>query len=149
MITEVILSATHILLIMGWVTFLAAQTALCHIPWNQSAVLLRLMRLDKLAWVCALLLLVSGFARMFLGMKGWLFFATQWALYAKLAVFFLMLVLEFWVSFRYRSWFAQGQGQQQLPEPAQIKKVYRVLMIQTHLMVALPILAALLARGIV
>ena len=148
MTLEIILSASHILLIMGWVSFLAAQTALSHADWMNAAVLRRLMRLDFYAWLCALLLLMSGVLRLYFGMKGWEFFVTQWALYLKLTVFGLLLLIEFWVTLQYRLWWHAREDGTSLPDVQHIRNVRKALMLQTHLMIALPILGAMLSRGV-
>ena len=148
MTLEIILSASHILLIMGWVSFLAAQTALSHAEWMNVAVLRRLLRLDSYAWLCALLLLLSGVLRLFLGLKGWDFFATQWALYLKITVFGSLLLIEFWVSLQYRLRWRAHEADATLPDGPHIRNVRKALILQTHLMIVLPILGALLSRGV-
>lgn len=148
MTLEIILSASHILLIMGWVSFLAAQTALSHADWMSAPVLRRLMRLDYYAWLCALLLLLSGVLRLYYGMKGWAFFATQWTLYLKIMVFGFLLLIEFWVTLQHRLWWRAHEDSASLPDAPHIRNVRKALMLQTHLMIALPILGAMLSRGV-
>lgn len=145
---EIILSVAHITLIVAWATFITAQTALLRPAWLNAAVLPRLIRLNYLALLCAVLLLVSGLARLFVGAKPWAFYLPQYALHIKLILFVLMLGMG-WMPLRaYRLWQKQWAVDLTLPTEFMQNRARTWLMWQSHLFVVLIVLGACLARGV-
>ena len=112
---EILLSTLHITLIVSWATFIAAQTALLRPAWLNAAVIMRLIRLNYLALGCAVLLLASGVARLFLGAKPWVFYAPQIALHIKLTVFFMVMGMGYIPLRAYRTWQKQWSMDLSLP----------------------------------
>ena len=70
MTLEALLAYGHIVSLLMAATFLASQTALCRSEWLNAAAVERLVRLDRLWWLSALAVLLTGLARSYWGMKG-------------------------------------------------------------------------------
>ncbi|RIX70400.1 DUF2214 family protein, partial [Acidovorax cavernicola] len=64
---EATLAALHILAVLTLVVFLSSQAALCRAEWMNAAVVRRLARLDLIDGLAALLLLLTGLARLYWG----------------------------------------------------------------------------------
>ena len=63
MTLEALLAYGHIVSLLMAATFLASQTALCRSEWLNAAAVERLVRLDRLWWLSALAVLLTGLAR--------------------------------------------------------------------------------------
>lgn len=146
--TEILLSALHITLILAWTSFIASQAALCHPEWLNAAVIARLIRLNHLATVCAVLLLGSGLARVVWGVKTWFFYVLQWGLYVKVAVFLVVLLMGYIPLRRYHVWQKGWDSDSVLPSIHEQYHARRWLMWQSHLLMVLIVLGACLARGV-
>ena len=70
MTLEAILAALHLVAILTFVVFLSSQAALCRMEWMNAAVVERLVRLDVIYGAAALVMIGSGLARLFWGIKG-------------------------------------------------------------------------------
>jgi hypothetical protein len=64
------LAYAHLLAILSLVVFLSSEAALCRAEWMNEAVVRRLGRLDLIYGLSALAVLLTGLARIDLGMKG-------------------------------------------------------------------------------
>ncbi|MFG6447723.1 DUF2214 family protein [Roseateles sp. BYS180W] len=148
MTLEATLAAVHFLAIMTLVVFLGSQAALCRTEWLNAAVVHRLVRLDLLYAVAALLVLASGLARAYWGMKGGAWYWSQPLLHAKLTVFVLIGLLSLRPTLRFRQWRRQLLQTGALPEAAEVQSTRRWVMWEAHLLMLLPVLGALLARGV-
>ena len=71
MTLEAVLAALHILAILTFVVCLSSQAARCRIEWLNAAVVERLVRLDVIYNVTALVLLLTGLARVVWVEYGW------------------------------------------------------------------------------
>lgn len=80
------LAYAHLLAILSLIVFLSSEAALCRAEWMNEAVVRRLGRLDLIYGLSALAVLLTGLARIYLGMKGsaW-YWGNPW-LHAKLAL---------------------------------------------------------------
>ena len=70
MTLEAVLASLHLVAILTLVVFMSSQAALCRIEWLNAAVVERLVRLDVIYNVTALVLLLTGLARVVWGIKG-------------------------------------------------------------------------------
>ena len=70
MTLEAVLASLHLVAILTLVVFLSSQAALCRTEWLNAALVERLVRLDVIYGVTALVLLLTGLARVVWGIKG-------------------------------------------------------------------------------
>ncbi|QIL45129.1 DUF2214 family protein [Acidovorax sp. HDW3] len=145
---EALLAYGHILAILMAVTFLASETALCRAEWMNAAVVERLVRLDLLWGISALCVLASGLARSYWGMKGADWYWAQPLLHAKLTLFVLVALLSLLPTRRFLQWRRTLRATGALPSAEALRATRRLVMIEAHALVLLPLLGVLLARGI-
>ena len=117
--------------------------------WPPSPDWLRsLARVDQAYGGAALLLLAAGFARVFWGAKGADFYLDNPVFWAKIAVFVAVGLLSIVPTVRYPRWLRQFKTEGRLPTEAQVEGTRRWVGWQLLLIVSLPVLAAMMARGI-
>ncbi len=148
MIVEAALAYAHLAAILAWVVFLSSATALARVEWLNSAALVRLQRVDRIAFAAALVTLGTGLARAVWGIKGLGWYASQPLLWGKAALWLVMLALGLGVTQRIASWRRRCDTEGQLPSAEALAWLRRQLMWSAHLMVLPPLLGVLLARGL-
>lgn len=148
MTTEALLAYGHILAILMMVTFLASETALCRSEWMNEKVVERLVRLDLLYAVSALLVLATGLARTWWGIKGAGWYWAQPLLHAKVTLFVVVAALSFVPTRRFLAWRRTARSGGGLPSAGQVRATRRIVMVEAHLVALIPLLAVLLARGV-
>ena len=107
-----------------------------------------LARVDQAYGGAAMLLLAAGFARVFWGAKGADFYLDNPVFWAKVAVFVGVGLLSIVPTVRYPRWLKQLKADGRLPAEAQVQDTRCWVGWQLLLFVALPVLAAMMARGI-
>lgn len=148
MILESLLAWAHIMAFIMLATFMTAETALCRADWMNPAVVRRLVRMNALSLLSALIVLATGVARTFWGMKGAGWYWSQHLLHAKIALLVAMALLLFMAARRYRSWRHRLDADGALPAADELKKTRLLVMWAAHLMVVVVLLAVFLARGV-
>lgn len=126
---------------------LAAEFVLLRQPPSPDWVR-TLARVDQVYGGSALLLLAAGFARVAWGAKGADFYLDNPVFWAKVAVFVLVGLLSIVPTLRYPRWLRQLRTSGRLPAEAQVDGTRRWVGCQFLLLVILPVLAAMMARGI-
>jgi putative membrane protein len=145
---EVALAYAHLIAILTWVVFIGSSTALTRADWLNAAALARLARVDRLAGIGAMGVLLTGAARVLWGMKGAAWYAGQPLLWGKLLLWGLIVAGGVSASQRIQSWQRASAAGHGLPPEADVAAVRRRLMMASHLMLLVPLLAVCLARGI-
>lgn len=148
MTTEALLAYAHILSILMAATFLASEAALCRKEWLNPAVVERLVRVDMLYGLSAILVLATGLARIGWGMKGAGWYWSQPLLHAKVTLFVVIGLLSIVPTVRFVRWRRALRASGQLPPDEAVRSTRRLVMIEAHLMVLIPLLAVFLARGV-
>lgn len=148
MTTEALLAYAHILAILMAVTFLASEAALCRKEWMNPAVVERLARVDMLYGISAMVLLATGVARTWWGMKGAGWYWSQPLLHAKVTLFVVIGLMSIVPTVRILRWRRQLRATGALPAQDEVGATRRLVMIEAHLLVLIPLLAVFLARGI-
>jgi len=85
--------------------------------------------------------------RLFLGTKASAWYAANWLLHAKVALFVLMAALSVAASRAMARWRRQLGERGALPDEAEIRRVRRLVMRAGHVLPVIPLPAAFLARG--
>lgn len=141
---ESLLAFFHIAAFVAWVALAASQVALCRAEWLNEAALRRMARLDALLWGAAVLVLVSGLLRVYLGKFGADFYWANWLLHLKLTLFAVVLALQALVTWRLSRWRAVLPA---LPNAVQVRAVRVLWLAATSIMVLLPLVGVFMARG--
>ena len=147
MTTEALLAFAHISAILVFVVFLAGETVLCRSDWMNAAVVARLVRLDAAFGLSAIAVLATGLARSYWGMKGAAWYWSQPLLHAKLGLFVLIGLLSIKPTLTFLRWRKALRASGALPVPAEVRSVRLWLIVETHLVAVMPLLAVFLARG--
>ena len=148
MLLEALLAYAHIAAILGLVVFLTSEAALCRTEWMNAAVVNRLVRVDVLYVVAAVTVLATGIARTAWGMKGMPWYWAQPLLHAKLGLFVVIGLMSAMPTRAFLRWRRQLAATGALPSEQEVKRARRWVMIEAHLLLLVPLLAAMLARGI-
>lgn len=146
--TEALLAYAHILAILSMTVFLASEAALCRAEWFNAAVVERLARVDAIYGASALAVLATGLARTWWGVKGTAWYWSQPLLHAKVTLFVVIGLLSIVPTVRFLRWRRQLRASGALPTEDEIRSTRRLVMIEAHLIVVVPLLAVFLARGI-
>ncbi len=111
-----------------------------------AALARRLAVLDAILGVAAVLVLLTGIARVLSAPQGADFFLQNWVFHAKLTLFFGMALVSVWPTIHFlRGRRLLKQGAAQVTYPRRIKVALRVQMAGFLLIL---LLAAMMARGI-
>ena len=148
MLLEAALAYVHLAAILTLVVFMTSQAALCRPQWLNAAVVRRLARLDWICWGAMAAVLASGLARMAWGAKGLAWYAGQPLIQLKIVLFVAMALIARPASAQFRRWRRALDASGALPDVTQVDSARRWVMIESHLLVLLPLAAVLVARGI-
>ncbi|QNP50300.1 DUF2214 family protein [Diaphorobacter aerolatus] len=148
MTTEALLAYAHFLAILTMTVFLASEAALCRKEWLNAAVVERLARVDMIYGISALVVLITGVARTYWGMKGVGWYWSQPLLHLKVTLFVVIALMSIGPTVRFMRWRRNLRSSGALPSDVEIRNVRRLVMIEAHLLALIPILAVFLARGV-
>lgn len=147
MTLEAILAALHVVAILTFVVFLSSQAALCRIEWLNAAVVERLARLDVIYGVAGVVMIGSGIARVIWGVKGASWYLSQPLFHIKITIVLVMVILSFVPSLAFRRWRRNLLSTGALPGAPEVAKVRRLVMIQSHVLPVVAVIAVFWARG--
>lgn len=147
MTLETLLAAFHILAILTLVVFISSAAALCRPEWFNGAVLERLARIDRIYGIVALLVLLSGLARTFWGMKGMDWYWSAPLLHLKLTLFVIVALVSIKPTLTILRWRRDFRQTGALPAPEAILRTRRLMMLQAHAIPVIAIAAVFFARG--
>jgi putative membrane protein len=148
MLNDALLAWFHHIAAFGLAAVLVVEMAVCK-PGLTSQQMRTLSLYDALYGMFALLMLVAGFLRVYLGVKGAAFYWVNPMFHAKLTLFVAMGLLSVVPTIRYIRWRkAYAADPDFVPSGAEIRSTRMLLHIQATLLLFIPLLAALVARGI-
>ena len=148
MTTEALLAYAHLLAILTMTVFLASEAALCRKEWLNAAVVERLARVDMIYGIAAIAVLATGLARTWWGMKGLGWYWSQPLLHAKVTLFVIIGLISIVPTLRFSRWRKALRATGALPSDAEVRSTRRLVMVEAHLLVVIPLLAVFLARGV-
>lgn len=148
MALEAGLAYLHLLAILTWVVFVGSSTALTRAEWLNESALARLAQVDRVAAIAAMAVLFTGLARVAWGIKGAAWYGAQPLLWAKLVLWLVMVIIGGRASRRIQAWQRASAAGRGLPAADDVAAVRKRLMIASHLMVVVPLVAVCLARGL-
>lgn len=148
---ESFLAALHILAILTVIVFQSSQAALCRQEWMNEAVVHRMRKLDKIFWTVAIIVVLTGVLRLFLGAKGLQWYTSRPLFHIKMTIVLLMGIFSLMVTFKLRQWKIRLINSDGLPEalpwPEEIARVRFWIMTSAHLLPVAGILAVYWSRG--
>ena len=148
MLIESLLAYAHFVAILSVVVFLTSEAALCRSEWLNAAVVRRLARLDVIYLSAAIAVLLTGLARTWWGVKGMGWYWHQPLLHIKLTLFVVIGLISIKPTLAFSRWRKQLDATGVLPAESEVRGVRRLIMIEAHLLVLIPLAATLLARGV-
>ena len=147
MTMETVLACLHLLALLTMVVFLSSEAALCRTEWMNAAVVQRLARLDIIYACAAMAVLLTGLARLFLGVKGVGWYVSQPLFHLKMTLVVVMVVLSFKPTMVFRRWVRQLRDNGSLPAAQEVKSTRKWVMWQAHLVPVIAAVAVFFARG--
>lgn len=148
MATDLILASLHHVLVFAIVAIFAVQMSLVR-PGLGAKAVARLARLDGTYGALAMAIIVVGFGRAIWGLKGWDYYAYYWVFWAKVAAFALVALLSIRPTLAFRAWLRAAKTDPSYEVPAgEIATVRPWLHRQGVVLLLIPILAAMMARGV-
>ena len=147
MTLEAILAYLHIAAILTLVVFISSEAALCRPEWMNAEVVHRLVTVDRVYGVAALAVLLTGFARIYLGVKGAGWYWGNWLLYAKIAAFVVVGLISIAPTLRFARWRKALRATGALPAAEEVRQARKLVMLQAHIIPLIPLAAVFLARG--
>jgi len=144
---EAILAYLHITAILTLVVFIASEAALCRPEWMNAEIVNRLVTVDRVYGIAALAVLLTGFARIYLGVKGAGWYWGNWLLYAKLTAFVAVGLISIAPTLRFVRWRKALRATGALPAAEEVRQARKLVMLQAHIIPLIPLAAVFLARG--
>lgn len=148
MLVDLLLAIAHFLLVFAIVTVLAMELMLLK-PGLSGAALEKLGRVDAIYGGAATLLVLAGFGRVFLGLKGSEFYTANPVFWAKIIAFAALGLISIQPTMRILAWRKAARTDPSFsPSPTEIAGVRRLVHAETAALVLVVILASMMARGI-
>jgi putative membrane protein len=134
------------------IMFLAAALVAEHLlfaPRPDVRVARKIVTVDLVYGVSLLVVFVTGIGRLFHGGKGALFYMQNGAYHTKFALFVLMALLWLYPAAKFFGWRrALKHGAAPALSDAEGRRVLMAIRVQLLILVLLPLLAAMMARGV-
>jgi len=148
MIQDALLAIFHHLTVFTLLALLAAECALIIAPMTALKIHL-LGRLDLAYGLCAVLLLLAGFLRVFYGAKGSAFYLHNPLFMLKIILFAGVAILSMLPTIRFLQWRRRLRKEPAwLPAEMEVRSVAGWIKAELLVFSGIPVLAALMARGI-
>lgn len=148
MLVESLLAYAHFVAILSLVVFITSEAALCRPEWMNAAVVQRLARVDMIYAASAVLVLLTGVARTVWGVKGAGWYWSQPLLHIKFTLFVVIGLLSIRPTLTFIRWKKALAANGSLPTATEVRSTRRLVMVQAHLMLLIPLAAVMLARGV-
>ena len=148
MALDVLLAALHHICVFGLFGILAAEMVLVR-PGISAESVVRVVRIDLFYGILAGLALIAGGLRVIYGAKGAEFYTQNPVFWTKLGLFVLIGILSLPPTRNYIRWRnALRNNPNATPNPVSIQATRNWIHIELVLIFLLPLLAAMMARGI-
>ncbi|KHK56204.1 membrane protein [Ralstonia sp. A12] len=145
---DALLAYLHYISIFTMIVFLTAEAVVLR-PDMTPEIRKRLARYDAVFGFAALAILVTGLLRVFYGAKGYAFYVHNPVFHVKVGLFILVGLISIIPTITILRWNKQGKTLPDfVPTPGEIAKTRRWVMIESHLIIFIPLAAVLMARGI-
>lgn len=144
---EILLPYLHYISIMVIMGALMTEHLLLK-PEMDASRIKSLATIDLIYGISALLVLGTGLLRWFVYGKGFDFYMSNPIFHIKLTLFIIMGILSIWPSIAFLRWNrALRNGEEPVIDARSVKRIHLFLRIELTILVAIPLLAVLMARG--
>ncbi|NMA97891.1 MAG: DUF2214 family protein [Phyllobacteriaceae bacterium] len=144
---DLVLAAAHHLAVFTLVGIFAAEFAMV-LPGLSGQRIGQLAKLDAAYGLMALIVIIVGALRVFLGAIDAGYYLSNFAFWAKMAAFLAMGLLTIPPTIAIRRWMkTAGNATDYVPPEEEITASRRYLHIQAGVLLLIPIFAAAMARG--
>lgn len=127
---------------------IVAEAFILRLAVNAAAARL-LLRVDLFYGLSAVLLILAGISRVIWGAKGWSFYEAEPFFWAKMGVFALIGLVSIVPTRAFIRWANAAKADANFVAPdAEVKRVRRLVAIETHSVALLLLFASLMARGL-
>ncbi len=148
MLLDATLAYLHFLSIISLVALILAEAALLR-PALIAQSGRWLAKLDIGVAVAAVVVLAGGLSRALWGAKGWAYYAHNPVFHAKIGLFVLIALLSIVPTLQFIRWARAFRRDPACMVPAaELKRARRYVLIELHLLVLLPLLGVMMARGL-
>ena len=147
MTQEALLAYAHLLAIFTMIVFLTSEAALCRPEWLNAVIVERLAKIDMVYGISAGVVLLTGLARVFLGMKGAAWYGHNPLLYVKVGLFLAIGIISILPTLAFIRWRRALRANGSLPATDEVGRVRKLVMAQAHIIPIVPLAAVFLARG--
>mgnify|MGYP003621440974 FL=1 len=147
MLLESALAYVHLAFIFSLIVFQGSLAALLRAEWFNAAVLTRLQRIVLINKAAMALVIATGVARFFWGIKPAAWYLANPLMHAKLTLVLIMLVLALPSYRAVKNWQKAYAATGALPTGVAIQSARRWAMRSSHLMLLIPVFAVLMANG--
>lgn len=145
--TDLLLAIAHHLLVFSLAAILAAELAIIR-PGLGGASLRRLGIIDLHYGLIATLILIVGFARVYMGVKGPDAYLGNWAFWAKIGAFVVVGLLSALPTMRILQWRKTARADPGFAlTDGEVRAVRPFLLAEVAVFALIPIFAAMMARG--
>lgn len=147
MLTDAILAWLHFALIFALISVLTIELVSLRYC-DRADTLARLTKVDLVYLIIAGLVLLSGLARVFFGVKGAAFYAGTWLFHLKLTLFVLVGLISIAPTLSFMRWRkAQKANSAFVPPLAEVSRARLLVHVELTLILLIPLVASLMARG--
>jgi len=144
---EAILAYLHFIAILTLVVFIASEAALCRVEWMNAKVVERLVAVDRIYGIAAGLVVLTGVARTWWGIKGMGWYWHQPLLHLKVLLFVIVGLVSIKPTIVFIRWRRELRTSGMLPTEADVRTARKWVMVQAHIIPFIPLAAVFLARG--
>ena len=145
---DALLAYLHYISIFTLIVFLTAEAVVLR-PDTTPEIRKRRARYDAVFGFAALAVLITGLLRVFYGAKGYAFYVHNPVFHVKVGLFILVGLMSIVPTINILRWKKQGKTLPDfVPTPSEIAKTRRWVMVESHLIIFIPLAAVLMARGI-
>lgn len=148
MLIDALLAWVHFLLAFLLVGTLVAEAFILRLPVDGRVARL-LARVDLFYGLSAGLLIIAGVSRVIWGAKGWAYYQGEPFFWAKMAAFAAVGLISILPTMTFLRWRRASKASASFAVPeAEVRRVRRYVMAETHLIALLLLFAVLMARGV-
>jgi putative membrane protein len=148
MVRDALLAYAHFLSILATAALLVVEVFLCR-PVLAAARARLLSRVDLMYFGAAILALATGVLRVFFGLKGAAFYLNNPVFYTKVGLFLVIALISINPTLRFMRWGQEAAARPEQPIANQeVQQAARFIYIELGLLALLPLLGALMARGV-
>jgi putative membrane protein len=143
MVLDLVLAICHHLAVFVVFAVLVMEFALLKLPLTERAVQF-IAKVDLGYGIAAAVVVTAGLVRVFQGARGAAFYSHNPVFWVKMGLFVVIGLISIAPTLRFIAW----RKTSELPEAADVVRVQRLVTLELGLFMGVPVLAAMMARGV-